>query len=304
MAVNMTTFFSYKGGAGRSTTCLNTLPYLANKCGASGDRPLLVLDMDIDSAGMTYLLEEQDHFSKAKDHDVKGFLSNKENLASGSANIKDSPFYKWFVPVGHKLGLDENDAVMFLGVNDNSDTNKNNTPISRAQAMNQLFNFAERYLVSQIVFDSAAGDQPSAEISIGNSDKIVFCMRPTRQFRIGTARYLAKLNGMNNRALRKKKVILLPTVIPKDSIIDGQSQIKQSIEEISKIFTNYENFILYRNFVENENEFGINEVTRFKWKESVLFKLRKEARKSGQTLADDELTALERYKKVAELIYD
>lgn len=71
------TFFSYKGGAGRSTTCLNTLPLLAEVSGAYKYAPILLLDMDIESAGMTYLLGMQNEF-KGK-FDVKEFIRGEEN---------------------------------------------------------------------------------------------------------------------------------------------------------------------------------------------------------------------------------
>ena len=54
--MRISTFFSYKGGAGRSTTCLNTIPLLAEQFDAYDGAPILLLDMDIESAGLTYLL--------------------------------------------------------------------------------------------------------------------------------------------------------------------------------------------------------------------------------------------------------
>ena len=50
-------YFSYKGGAGRSTLAYNTIPLLANNhFRPTKESPMIILDMDIDSCGMSYLL--------------------------------------------------------------------------------------------------------------------------------------------------------------------------------------------------------------------------------------------------------
>ena len=303
MAVTITTFFSYKGGAGRNTTCLNTIPLLALSCSADSGHPILLLDTDIDSAGMTYLLEQQDYFS-TNDCDVKSFLSNQENLFTTSqcASIKDDPFYKWFVPVGHKLGLKHNDSVLFLGVNDQSSIDKESIVASRAQAMKFLRDFANRYILSHIVLDSAAGDQESAKLSIFQSNKIVFCMRPTHQFRTGTFRYLSVLNKESGKTSRKRKIILLPTVIPEDTIINGESQIGIASKDINDRCKQLDNLYIYKTFIENTNKFGINEVTRFKWQECILYKLNEDYKNSYMNLAKDETTALDRYRILSNII--
>lgn len=303
MAVTITTFFSYKGGAGRSTTCLNSIPLLALCSNADSEHPILLLDTDIDSAGMTYLLDQQNHFGDT-DHDVKGFLSNKENLftTSHSSSIKDDLFYKWFVPVGNKLGLKQNDTIMFLGVNDHSSVNKDSIIASRAQAMKFLRDFANKYIIPHVVLDSAAGDQESAKLSIHQSNKIVFCMRPTKQFRTGTFRYLFTLNEETGKTSRKKEIILLPTVIPADSTINGESQIEAAISDINSRCKELTNLFIVKEFVETKLKFGINEVTRFKWQEGVLYHLNEKAKKEDKSLSEDEIVALDRYRKLASLI--
>ena len=69
------TYFSYKGGAGRSTTCFNTLPFLVEESEAYKNAPILLLDMDVESAGMTYLLNQQDVFKDK--YDVKELLKGE-----------------------------------------------------------------------------------------------------------------------------------------------------------------------------------------------------------------------------------
>lgn len=77
------TFYSYKGGSGRTTALLNTVKYLIRDLGASKDRPLLLVDADLESAGLTYFFNCHNKFSG--DLNTSSILSksttlfNKEN---------------------------------------------------------------------------------------------------------------------------------------------------------------------------------------------------------------------------------
>ena len=48
-------FYSYKGGSGRSTTAMNTVRHLIEELGASPTKPILMIDADLESAGLTFL---------------------------------------------------------------------------------------------------------------------------------------------------------------------------------------------------------------------------------------------------------
>ena len=56
----ISTFFSYKGGAGRSTTCFNTVPFLVEHTDADAKHPILLMDTDIESAGTVAVCVEVD----------------------------------------------------------------------------------------------------------------------------------------------------------------------------------------------------------------------------------------------------
>ena len=56
------TFYSYKGGSGRSTTLLNTVKCLIKDLDADPEHPILVVDADLESAGLTYYFGFQDKF--------------------------------------------------------------------------------------------------------------------------------------------------------------------------------------------------------------------------------------------------
>ena len=57
------TFYSYKGGSGRTTTLLNTTKHLLDQLQASPEKPLLLVDADLESAGLTYYFDSADKFT-------------------------------------------------------------------------------------------------------------------------------------------------------------------------------------------------------------------------------------------------
>lgn len=295
----ITTFFSYKGGAGRSTTCLNTIPFIAEREEAFHRAPIILLDMDIESAGMTYLLNQHDTF-KGK-YDIKTFLKNEEPWSADHyCELAEHPFYRHLVPVGNLLGLEDNAAVMFLGVDDTSEQlNRENIKGKLEELVRKLRRFAQNYHCKAVVMDSAAGDQFSAKLAVDYADKIVFCMRLTHQFRIGTFNYLKKLGIRHSDTTGDKDVILLPTVVPADAVIDGQSQMEASVTDITERLKAKNPLNIHDDFVSSTDMFGINEIMRFKWKEGVLFKLRNET-----AITPDEEEGLKRYRKLAKIICD
>lgn len=285
------TFYSYKGGAGRSSTTLNTLPYLVKSLKASASAPILVLDMDLDSAGMTYLLGLDIHFKGR--YDVKSFLMGDETWSENSVgSLAAHEFYQKFVPVGEILGVD-NEAVMFLGVDDAKPVDNNQMDGTKEGVFNKLSRFCRKNGVKAVVIDSSAGDQFSAVLSTSAANDIVCCMRPTMQFRIGTFNYLHRLSEKTS----EKRIILLPTVVPNaDKEIDGEMQRLKAINNIAERVEDLSIDDVCMDFV-NEECFGINEVERFKWKEGVLYKIGQES-----PLSADEKMATARYEKLANVI--
>ena len=56
-------FYSYKGGSGRTTTLVNVTKHLAQKLDASKNAPILLVDADLESAGLTYFFNCETKFS-------------------------------------------------------------------------------------------------------------------------------------------------------------------------------------------------------------------------------------------------
>ncbi len=291
--MEIVTFYSYKGGAGRSSTTLNTLPYLVKVLEADKKSPILLLDMDLDSAGMTYLLDLDKHFQDSSVYDIKDFLRGEENWSENPASsLSEHTLYQKFVPVGDKLGV-ENEAVMFLGVDDGKKIDNSEMTGAKEEVFNKLRRFCRKNNFSAVVIDSSAGDQYSALLSIQAASLVVHCLRATTQFRIGSFNYLYRLKEESI----DKKIVLLPTVVPaQDKVIDGTPQRQAAVDDMLKRIKELNLKNVRTDFVEYE-KLGINEVERFKWREGVLYKIGKE-----QPLTKDEEEATGRYSKLAQVI--
>ena len=286
------TFYSYKGGAGRSSTTLNTLPYLVKSLGATAEKPLLLLDMDLDSAGMTYLLKYDKYFQD--NYDVKQFLLNEEKWSADPVDdVRSHPLISKFVEVGDLLGV-EKGSILFLGDNDKAPIDNDQMQGSKETTIKMLKRFCKSNGLPGIVLDSASGDQFSAILATKYATEIVVCMRPTMQFRMGTFNYLDRLSENSVSS----EIILLPTVVPETDVeIEGEFQKTKSINNILKRSELVaEKLSIHTDFV-NEETFGINEVKRFMWQEGVLYKIR-----NTQELKPDEIEASRRYEKLADLI--
>ena len=56
------TFYSYKGGSGRTTTALNTVKHLIDQMKVTAEKPILLIDADLESAGLTYFFGMERRF--------------------------------------------------------------------------------------------------------------------------------------------------------------------------------------------------------------------------------------------------
>lgn len=57
------TFYSYKGGSGRSVASVNTIKHLIAQMDISPEHPLLLVDADLESAGLTYFFKCENKFT-------------------------------------------------------------------------------------------------------------------------------------------------------------------------------------------------------------------------------------------------
>ena len=176
-----------------------------------------------------------------------------------------------FVDVSSRFGAAAG-TVRFLGADVHYQGEQILSGENTVNALQELRLCCDEHGYAAIVFDSGAGVQSSADALHSMSDLLVYCMRPTRQFRQGSrtqlANYgerLAGLKAEREAAEDAKVVVLLPTAVPMTGENDRFS--KRAFEEIRAIATSYED-IVDATFCTRET--ALNEVALFKWEECIL----------------------------------
>ena len=303
MATKVISYFSYKGGAGRTTLLYNSLPLLLNEqLKPTTANPVVLVDMDIDSCGLSYLLGIQaDQIQE--DACVQCVLS--KGVDPDGNGIQDIAIMKKLLPVGNKLGYAINEAVLFLPAKDNRNVKaESRSNYEDDNFENNMESFIEACMncnASAVIMDSAVGNQVTALIANHLARVIVCCMRPTIQFVEGTARYLQKQDSNNPSVTGRKKCILVPNVVPQgEVIIDNLRYPSYAIQRFYQIFSD---FIDDRDVTEewqynsemfDDDVFGIPAVPSFMWREGQLY--------TQESLDECEQLALERYRKLAGII--
>lgn len=317
-------FNSYKGGACRTTTCYNTVAYLCQKLQASEDKPLLIVDMDLDSMGLTKLLVDETYCPKDKFNNSfsanslfdKNHSLNKMLAEDGLDDVKNAEYFQGWGKVGQVFGLAPG-SVLFLGADANAKTIsdavfeqlKDSSPLG--DLIKYLFELPEDCHPVGMIFDCAAGMQKTTQMVLSYVGTSVVCMRPTEQFRAGTLQYLKdsykKIFDMRNCPEGSRNVILVPTSVAPIAAEKGSDAYKKIAKLRQSSFDDIEwmvnaiadacenHFALDACMVDAENadNMGIPEVERLKWKENTpLIRL--------TDFLADEKHALDRYEKLAQ----
>lgn len=283
-------FFSYKGGAGRTSLLFNTLPFLAEKLKATEKEPIVVLDLDLDSKGLSYLVD--------KTSGINAIQVLRGDNAIGFrqlGNIKDHPFFSKLIPIGAAVGLDSSldKSILFVSAHAKEgaeNLSENGNYDAQNLSLSTLNKICRNFSCKAIVMDTPAGNQISAECALSISQKIVLTMRITRQFRKGTEEFLRE----KAVEFAGKEYIIVPNAVPKT---DGTYYNMEGImSNISTLATNAlgESGKLNLAMLENGRT-GVNEVNMFKFTEESL---KKES--LSRTLTADESSAVEMYKLLAE----
>lgn len=305
MDTNVISFFSYKGGAGRSTLAYNIIPILAAEhLHPTKEHPIIIVDMDIDSCGMSYLLEVENQ--------IRDDCCVQQMLSEGCSNkvtatIREHPNFQNLCAVGKKFGYHDDEAILFLPAKDvkNVDNNSSNYNDANNPFQRNLGSFienCEHFGVPAVILDSAVGNNATANAANQVSNIIVCCMRPTTQFVNGTVRFLETLHSSSSPVKGRKKIVVVPNVVPQERIvIDGHKYPDLAIDRIINKFDPLLDKqkplgISYEVGMMKEDEFGVPAAKSFMWREGQLY--------TQDTLAEDEKLVLTRYKKLAALIGD
>lgn len=329
-------FNSYKGGACRTTTCYNTLPYLAEKMGATAQQPIIVVDCDLDSMGLTSIFhanEKRAGRGEKLPYSAKHlFVDDAEGINNSMrtgrfTDVREDQYFKHYEKVGHKLGLEEDGSVLFLGVDENErtisdddyadkETFLNSSPAGHlVHALGRIQDESKR--PKAIIFDCASGVQLTTLAVFMIIDFAVVCMRPSLQFRIGTRDYLYRMLPGQIKTARKRKerkVVLVPTSVAGEAIVSDDEpnceELRETLDRlrndtIMSIRKDIVNFIIRESdnvnlgytLVPDMTElscFGLPEVERFKWEECLLYK------KTQLTAQEQSLN--ERYNMLASIV--
>ena len=293
-------FFSYKGGSGRSSLLYNTMPFLANELGATNTEPIVVVDLDLDSMGLSYLLHDKAFEAKFNAINVLRHDSNT-GLDSAEDDIGKHPFFVGLEPIGSMVGLpgELDKSILLLTAHSTGPDNKymgdSNYDAKRIN-LDDLCKTCRIMKCKAVLFDLPAGEQLSGKKGLEQSNKIVTVMRITKQFREGTYEFLKE---RSLTTLENKEFLIVPNAVPN---IKGtpynEDYIEKIITEIAsrtkESLTNDKGHNCNLTMCSSEQQ-GINEVQRFKFEELNLFKEQKE----GCELSQDEVKAMDSYKKFA-----
>lgn len=283
-------FFSYKGGAGRTSLLYNTLPFLADELQATAREPIVVIDLDLDSKGLSLL-------NDASGINAIQVLRNDAAIGFGQMRaIEDHPFFQQLAPIGKKVGLSEerDRSILFITAHPKEGAESlseygNNYDNGRVN-LNGLSKLCNSFHCKAIVMDCPAGDQLTAKKSLSIANKIVLTMRITTQFRLGSKEFLEKKSSYYSG----KEYIIVPNAVP--SAEGTNFDMSDYMKSIAGIATNAvkENGKVNLTFLQ-DGRTGIGEVNLFKFRE---VNLREEA--LWRKLSEDEERAMEMYKLLAE----
>lgn len=331
-------FYSYKGGSGRSTACVNFTYFFAKDVNATVDNPIIIVDCDIDSAGLTYLLQKncknKDKFVSTpgnKIFSVESILCGDQKGNDGVSKIRglesypplvsihDNPFFTDMIPVGDFFGL-EPETVLFLPSDLKSrDGNFNASPSRKANYI-QIKKMARRYKCSGLIFDCPAGTQELALWSLESVDNIVCCMRPTYQFRCGSVDSIKIVIDKTEEG-EEKRIIICPNAVSRKNTTFYGSKYPESIrsrlkEEVFDVVDKYcrnngkdeditiVDSMLYNSPVEsvNKRSENIKGADLIGIPEVERFKWFEECLGTIKIENEDEELAIERYKYLVSLV--
>lgn len=283
-------FFSYKGGAGRTSMLFNTVSYIAQKLQATPKNPVVVIDFDIDSKGLSYLLKS------GKDGSFYAnaiqLLKRSGVLFDGNSNAEE--FFGAMMPVGNLFGLGRvaNKSVLFITANSNEPLNGNNNFDASGIDLSRFVKRLERFGCKALIMDNPAGGQLSSDVALRISDTVITAIRITTQFREGTIEFLKKEKNFFN-----KKYIIVPNAVPSSE--GTKYDIKKIMENIAADMKHAGESTQCEVDTTLVNEGGIGEVVLFKFEETnLMFREKIE----GETLQPDEQLAARKYELLAEVI--
>ncbi len=331
-------FYSYKGGSGRSTACVNFIYFFAKKVNATPQNPIVVVDCDIDSAGLTYLFQRKcqarDKFVSTADKkifSVEAILCGDQKGNDGVSQIRgindypplipitNNAFFADMIPVGDFFDLDPRTVLFLPHDKKMSENNFNASPARKANFV-QIKKMAKRYKCSGLIFDCPAGTQELALWSLESVDNIICCMRPTYQFRCGSVDSMKIIIDKTEEG-EEKQIIICPNAVSRKNMTFYNNSYPSIVrpnlkEEVFDVVSKYckeigkdEDIIIRDEMLYNSPTSYVNERSeRIKGADLIgipeveRFKWFEECLGTIKIENDDEELAIERYKYLASLV--
>ena len=264
-------FFSYKGGSGRTSLLFNTLPYLAEELKATEEEPIIVIDLDIDSKGLSLL------FHRSSTPNTIQILrdDNGKFYRPFNGSLKEHPLFNGLIPIGDKVGLPAARSVLFVSVNTDSEKNRylngnDNFDTATISKLGRFINYCYECNCKAVIMDSSAGCQVSGKKALTHADTIVTVMRITKQFTDGTCEFFQEIGKEESFGIRNKNFILVPNAVPNPIGTTYDLDIIMNFIA-NKASNSLKNNHLNLNLMTNGNH-GVNEVRLFKFEETNLRK--------------------------------
>lgn len=262
--------YSFKGGAGRTVCTANLAPRLATALNATAESPLLMLDFDLDSAGLTILLNE-DRISQETTWDTATLLKGELNL--GIPKRADKFSNEGMVDVTEALRMKGRPGVVRLVAGPKMSAQQSSDLLGKLnyKGIDSLIRFAEDRRIPAILIDSASGQQKTAVMSHKRSHVVVYCCRLTYQFIAGTEKHLnvlldeCEMADPSGERRTPPKILLLPMAVPE--VVSARTK---DIYELRMGALHEMCQKLHNRTYADVIDLPIPEVDSFKWNESVL----------------------------------
>lgn len=261
----ITTFYSYKGGMGRSTT----LASFASYCAKIRKKKVVIIDCDFEAPGFTNYFDLNNEILSQKNGVVE-YLLDKQfiNEVGEKLDIQSDYSYK----VGYEYVGDGEIYIIPAGNLSNEEISENNSSIHRSHYLEGLSrldissvdNIVEQFedFVNDIsiqlkpdiiLFDSRTGFNDTFAVLAGLSEIIVGFFGNNLQTQIGLEQFL---DTFGNAEISKKIFIV-------NSITTGEEYLESFKKFVSDyISINQEKFILDNGNLISEKDFKIYSVER------------------------------------------